>query len=112
MTPKGVRLGCLLKTLDGCTGSFSVFPGEAPKSVSSVEPVAWDMTPGKDVREASFFVVGDMGMTGVLVLLNSEQWRALTQVKLETFFYAAMLWGGDPMKIIDDAARMLQRPLS
>ena len=112
MTPKGVRLGCQLKTLDGCTGTYSVFPGEAPKSISRVEPVAWDRTPSQDVREASFFVVGDMGMTGVLVLLTSEQWRALTRAKLESFFYTAMLWGGDPMRIIEDAARMLQRPAS
>jgi len=110
MTPKGVRLGCLLKTLDGCTGTYSVFPGEAPKSIASVEPVTWDRTPGQDVREARFFVVGDMGMTGTLVLLTAEQWRDLTRVKLEPFFYAAMLWGSDPMRIIDDAARMHQRP--
>ena len=110
MTPKGVRLGCSLKTLDGCTGTYSVFPGEAPKSVASVETVTWDRLPDQEVREASFFVVGDMGMTGILVLLNTEQWRNLTRMKLESFFYAAMLWGSDPMKIVEDATRMQQRP--
>jgi hypothetical protein len=112
MTPKGVRLGCLLKTKDGCTGNFSAFPGEAPRSISRVEPVNWDRTPAEEVREASFFVVGDMGMTGIMVLLNSYQWRDLTRAKLESFFYAALLWGGDPMKIVEDAARMQQRPAS
>ncbi|MFM9970075.1 MAG: hypothetical protein ACKVQK_16930 [Burkholderiales bacterium] len=112
MAPKGVRLGCSLKTFDGCTGTYSVTPGDAPKSIATVEPVTWDRTPAKDVREASFFVVGEMGMTGVLVLLNTQQWQSLTQVQLETFFYASMLWGGNPMKIIDDAAKMLQRPAS
>lgn len=112
MTPRGVRLGCSLKSRDGCTGTYSVFPGEAPKSISNVEAVTWDRAPDGPVREASFFVVGDMGMTGMMVLLNSEQWRILTNAKLETFFYAAILWGADPMKIIDDASRMQQRPTS
>ena len=110
MTPKGVRLGGQLKTMDGCTGIFSVFPGEAPRSIERVEPVTWDREPTQDVREANFFVVGDMGMTGVLVLLNAEQWRTLSRARLESFFYAAMLWGGDPMKIIEDANRLQQRP--
>ena len=109
MTPKGARLGCSLKTLDGCTGTFSVFPGESAKSIASVEAVTWDRDPGEEVREASFFVVGDMGMTGILVLLNTQQWRDLTRAKLESFFYATMLWGGDPMKIIEDAARINHR---
>ena len=47
MTPKGVRLGCLLKTVDGCTGTFSVFPGEADKSIASDESVNWDRAPGE-----------------------------------------------------------------
>ena len=49
-------------------------------------------------------------MTGILILLKSQQWRDLTSVKLESFFYAAMLWGGDPMRIVEDATRMRQRP--
>jgi hypothetical protein len=110
MAPRGGRLACSLKSLDGCIGAYSVYPGEAPKSISKVEEVVWNNPPQKDVSEGAFSVIGDMGMTGRVLILNTYQWRALTQAKLESFFYAAILWGGNPMKVVEDAQMMTKRP--
>jgi len=43
------------------------------------------------------------------VLINQYQWKALQDAKLEKFFYAAMLWGKSPFKVIEDAQMMLKR---
>jgi hypothetical protein len=56
--------------------------------------------------EAAFSIIAEMGMTGHMVRLNQYQWRALNQVKLVEPFYAAMLWGGNPMKVVEDAAML------
>ena len=109
MPPRGQRLACSLKTLDGCVGAFDVFPGEAPKSIAKVSPVHWDREPAKEVSEAAFSIIGDMGMTGHMVRVNQIQWRALTKVKLEEPFYAAILWGGDPLKVLEDAVMLAKR---
>ncbi|HXZ93744.1 MAG TPA: hypothetical protein VEG36_12785 [Burkholderiales bacterium] len=58
---------------------------------------------------AAFSVIGDMGMTGQVVVLNEGQWRALAAAKLESFFYGAILWGKSPFKVIDDANVILKR---
>lgn len=39
------RLACSLRTQDGCLGSYSAYPGEAPKTVAKVDPVQWDKPP-------------------------------------------------------------------
>jgi hypothetical protein len=109
MKPRGERLICSLKTLDGCNGAYSVYPGEAPKSISKIEAVIWDRQPAKEVQEGAFSIIGEMGMTGRILLLNSYQWRALTLAKLEQHFYAAILWGGNPLKVIEDAQLMAKR---
>ncbi len=109
--PRGERLACSLKSLDGSVGAYSVFPGEAPRSIARVDPVVWDKPPAKEVMQGSFSVIGEMGMTGTILVLNTYQWRALTPAKLESFFYAAVLWGGNPMKVVDDAQMMLKRGL-
>jgi len=109
MKPRGQRLACSLKTLDGCVGAFDVFPGEAPKSISRVGPVQWDRQPAKEVLEAAFSIIGEMGMTGHIIRVNESQWRALTKVKLEEPFYASILWGGSPFKVLDDAALLAKR---
>lgn len=109
MKPRGERLACSLRSIDGCHGAYSVYPGEAPKSVSKVEPVVWDRPPAKDVQEGAFSVIGEMGMTGRILLLNTYQWRALTAAKLEEHFYAAILWGGNPLKVVEDAQVMAKR---
>jgi hypothetical protein len=109
MKPRGERLACSLKSLDGCLGAFSVFPGEAPKSVAKIEDVVWNKTPEKEVSEGAFSVIGDMGMTGRVLVINTYQWRALTQTKMEPHFYAAILWGLNPMKVIEDAQMMSKR---
>ncbi len=107
--PRGERLVCSLKSMDGCVGAYSVFPGETPKSVARVEEVVWDKAPTKDVMQGSFSVIGEMGMTGTILVLNTYQWRALSQAKLQSFFYAAVLWGGNPMKVVEDAQMMVKR---
>ena len=111
MKPSGQRLACSLRTLDGCVGAYDVYPGEAPKSIARVDPVNWDRQPEKEVLEAAFSMVGDMGMTGRIFRLNQYQWRALTKVKFEEPFYASILWGGTPFKVVEDAT-MLARRLS
>lgn len=109
MKPRGERLACSLKSMDGSLGAFSVYPGEAPKSVARIEEVVWNKPPAKEVSEGAFSVIGDMGMTGRILIINTYQWRALAQAKLESHFYAAILWGLNPMKVIEDAQMMTKR---
>jgi hypothetical protein len=109
MKPRGERLVCSLRSIDGCVGAYSVFPGEAPKSISKIEPVVWDKEPGKEVMQGAFSVIGEMGMTGSILLLNTYQWRALKQANLENYFYAAVLWGGNALKVVEDAQLMAKR---
>lgn len=109
MNPRGNRLVCSLRSIDGCVGSYSAYPGEAPRTIKSVEPVQWDRQPEKEVLQATFSLIGDMGMTGTLVMLNQYQWRAVKAAKLEEPFYAAVLWSGNPMKVVEDAAMMAKR---
>ena len=109
MPPRGQRMACSLRTLDGCVGAYDVFPGEAPRSIAKVAPVHWDREPKQEVQEAAFSVIGDMGMTGHIVRVNQEQWRALTKVKLEEPFYAAILWGGNALKVLEDAVMLAKR---
>jgi hypothetical protein len=109
MKPRGTRVACSLRTSDGANGVYSVTPGEAPKSVASVEPVEWDREPAGDVVQGAFTVIGEMGMTGQIVLLDGEKWRALQKSGLEQHFYAAILWGGTPLKVAEDALMMTRR---
>jgi hypothetical protein len=109
MPPRGSRLACSLRSIDGCHGSFDAYPGEQPGSVSRVDPVKWDKPPQKEVQEGHFTVIGDLGMTGQVILVNQYQWRALTEAKLESFFYGAILWGKSPFKVIEDAQLILKR---
>jgi hypothetical protein len=110
MKPRGERLACSFKSMDNCIGAASVIPGEAPKSIARIEEVVWNTPPQKDILQASFSVIGEMGMTGTILVLNTYQWRALTQAKLESHFYAAILWGLNPMKVVEDAQMMAKRP--
>jgi hypothetical protein len=109
MKPRGQRLACSLRTVDGCTGAYDVYPGETPKSVSKVDPVKWDREPQKEVLEAAFSIIGDMGMTGHMIRVNQYQWRSLTKAKLEEPFYASILWGGNPLKVVEDATILAKR---
>jgi hypothetical protein len=109
MPPRGSRLACSLQSGDGCQGSFDVFPGEQPGSIAKIEPVNWDKPPQQPVVHGAFSVIGDMGMTGQVVVVNEEQWRTLGYARLEQFFYAAILWGKSPFKVIDDAHLILKR---
>jgi len=109
MPPRGSRLACSLRSEDQCHGSFDVTPGEAPGSVARVDPVKWDKPPEKPVVEGAFSIIGELGMTGQVVLVNQAQWHALTETKLEPFFYGALLWGKSPFKVLEDAQVMLKR---
>lgn len=109
MEPRGQRLACMVKSMDGCQGTFDVHPGTAPKSIAKVDPVTWDKEPQKGIQEAMFTIIGDMGMTGQLIRLNSYQWQALADAKIENFFYASILWGGSPFKVVEDAQMMAKK---
>ena len=109
MPPRGNRLACSIKTSDGALGSFDVFPGAEPGSLSKIDPIKWNKQPAGAVVEGAFSVIGEMGMTGQVVLVKQDQWKALADAKLEKFFFAAMLWGKSPFKVIEDAQLMLKR---
>jgi len=109
MPPRGNRLACSLRTVDGANGSFDAFPGEQPDSVARVDPVNWNKEPAGAVVQGAFSLIGEMGMTGKVILVNQDQWRALADAKLEKFFYGAILWGKSPFKVIEDAQTMLKR---
>jgi hypothetical protein len=109
MPPRGNRLACSLRTVDGALGTFDAFPGSEPNSVARVDAVRWDRPTDKPVLEGAFTIIGDLGMTGQVILVNQYQWRALVEAKLEKFFYAAILWGRSPFKVIEDAQMMLKR---
>lgn len=59
--------------------------------------------------EASFTLIGEMGMTGTMIRANQTQWRALTKVKLHEAFYVSILWGGSPFKVLEDAIVLEKR---
>ena len=109
MPPRGSRLACSLRSQGSCSVSFDVCPGELPVSISRVAPWKWDKPPQKPVLEGHFSVIGELGMTGQVILVNQYQWQALNAAKLETFFYGAILWGRSPFKVIEDAQTMLKR---
>ena len=109
MKPRGTRLACSLRSSDGCNGVYSVVPGEAPKSLATVEAVKWDREPSGEVVQGAFTVIGEMGMTGQIILLDADKWRALKKTGLEPHFYAAILWGGTPLKVAEDALVMSRR---
>lgn len=109
MKPRGTRMAASLRTSDGASGVYSVVPGEQPKSIAEIEPVKWDRPPSGKVVEGAFTVIGELGMTGQIILLNGYQWEALTQAKLEKHFYIAILWGGTPLKVVDDAQLINKR---
>ena len=109
MPPRGSRLACSLSSTDGSQGAYDVFPGEKPGSLSKVEPVRWDKPPQGEVKQGAFSVIGEMGMTGQVVVVKQEQWKALNDAQLVDFFYGAILWGKSPFKVIEDAQMMLKR---
>jgi len=107
--PRGTRLACSLRSQDDCHGAFDVQPGAQPGTVAQIDPIVWDKPPQQAVVEATFTVIGDFGMTGQVIVLKEEQWRALTETKLDKFFYAALLWGKSPFQVIEDAKLMMRR---
>ena len=109
MPPRGNRLVCTLRTADGAQAIYDVHAGEQPNSVGKMDPVKWNKASDKPVVSASFVIIGDLGLTGKAQQLNEEQWRALTLAKLEPFFYAALLWDGNPALVLEHAQKMLKR---
>ena len=109
MEPRGQRLACMVKSMDGCQGTFDVYPGTEPKSIAKIDPITWDKEPAKPIQEAMFTIIGDMGMTGQLIRLNSYQWAAITEAKLEKFLYTSILWSGNWFKVVEDALMMTKK---
>ena len=107
--PRGSRVACSLRTSDGANGIFSVYPGTEAKTLASKDEIKWDKAPTGPVIQGVFTIIGEMGMTGQVILVNQYQWRALTDAKLENFFFGAILWGKSPFKVIEDAQMMLKR---
>jgi hypothetical protein len=109
MPPRGNRLVCTLRTTDGAQAIYDVHAGEQPNSIGKVDAVKWNKATDKPVVSASFVIIGGLGLTGKAHQLDEQQWRALTLAKLEPFYYGAILWDGNPAKVIEDALRMLKR---
>ncbi len=109
MPPRGNRLVCTLRTADGAQAIYDVHAAEQPGSVGDVDAVKWNKASDKPVVSASFVIIGDLGLTGKAHQLDEQQWRALTLAKLEPFYYGAILWDRDPLKVVEDAMKMLKR---
>ncbi len=109
MKPRGSRIACALRSADGANGVYDVYPGEAARSVAKIEPVKWDRPPSGAVVQGVFTIIGEMGMTGQVILLDAAKWKALEAARLTEHFYAALLWGGTPLKVVDDALVMTRR---
>ena len=76
MPPRGNRLACTVKSVDGAQGSFDVYPGEHARQRLRIDPMKWDRPTDKPIQEGAFTVIGDMGMTGQIIVVNSYQWNA------------------------------------
>ena len=48
-------------------------------------------------------------MTGQVILLDQAKWDALQKAKLVSHFFIALLWGGTPLKVVDDALVIVKR---
>jgi hypothetical protein len=107
--PRGSRVACSLRSSDGANCVYSAFPGAQPKTIANVEPVKWDRPPTGPVVQGVFTIIGEMGMTGQVILLDQAKWEALKKANLEQHFYAALLWGGTPLKVVDDALMIAKR---
>jgi len=107
--PRGTRIACALRSSDGASGLYSVYPGEQPKSVGTIEAIKWDRKPTGPIVHGAFTIIGEMGMTGQVIMLDQPKWDALKRAGLERHFYGAMLWGGTPLKVVDDALVMSRR---
>jgi len=100
MKPRGERIACMIETTDGARGVYSVHAGAEPRSIRAVDPVEWGETrPKGTVKVGMFSVIGEMGMTGQIIRITGEEWHALMRTRQMTNFYAAILWGGGPLKI-------------
>src|SRR3954454_6961282 len=109
MPPRGNRLVCTLRTADGAQAIYDVHAGEQPNSVGKVEAVKWNKASDKPVATASFVIIGDLGLTGKAHQLNGEPWSPRPLAKLDPFSSGAILWDGNPLKVVEDAMRMRKR---
>lgn len=107
--PRGSRVACSLRTSDGANGVFSVYPGTEAKTLDRKDEIKWDKTPTGPVTQGVFTIIGEMGMTGQVILIDQAKWDALQKSKLVSHFFIALLWGGTPLKVVDDALLMVKR---
>ena len=104
MKPRGERIACMIETVDGARGVYSVFAGTEPQSIDRIDPVEWGATkPSGRVKLAMFSVIAEMGMTGQIVRITGPEWMALMRANQMQHFYATILWGGGPLKVVQDA---------
>jgi hypothetical protein len=107
MKTRGERIACMVETVDGARGVYSVFAGSEPKSIVRIDPVEWGETkPSGRVKHAMFSVIAEMGMTGQIIRITGPEWLALMRTNQMQHFYATILWGGGPLKIVQDALDM------
>ena len=102
----GVRIECRVETTDGETGVFAVVAGDKPHTIKKVEPTQWSARVRGPVRKGSFSAFAENGWTGQTIALNSRQWKALVTTRQLEPFLAAMIWGGNPMRIATRAVAL------
>ncbi len=113
MKPRGERIACMIETDDGARGVYSVHAGSEPRTVDRVDPIEWgDAKPNGNVKLAMFSVVGEMGMTGQIVRITGDEWLALMRTKQMNTFYSTILWGGGPLKVVQDALALEQKSIA
>lgn len=113
MKPRGERIACMIETDDGARGVYSVYAGTEPKSVDRVDPVEWgDTKPKGNVTVAMFSIIGEMGMTGQIIRITGAEWLALMRTKQMTNFYATILWGGGPLKVVQAAVAIEKKSIA
>jgi hypothetical protein len=105
-TPTATRIECRVESTDGQTGVFAVTVGREPNSIKQIAPLQWSSRVHGPIAKGSFSAFGDNGWTGQMIALNSRQWRALVTTRQVERFLAAMLWGGQPMRITKRAIEL------
>jgi hypothetical protein len=104
MKPRGERIACMVETADGARGVYSVFAGSEPQSIDRIDPVEWgEKKPSGRVKLAMFSVIAEMGMTGQTIRITGPEWLALMRTDQMQNFYATILWGGGPLKVVQEA---------
>ncbi|MSQ20712.1 MAG: hypothetical protein EXR39_14425 [Betaproteobacteria bacterium] len=91
MNPRGERIACMVETVDGARGVYSVFAGSEPQSIDRVDPVEWGPTkPIGPVKQAMFSVIAEMGMTEQIIRITGSEWTARCAIVRRPAFLQAI----------------------